>query len=121
MHAGTVVGDETHRVRLVVQKTGLGPPSYVLKEGLKRGVVPSGASRNSVAGGLCVTQRQVARGGGSARRARIQALWPFLLAGLDPTSDRVLVEWVVRGKSGIEVRLSATHERAGTVRAAAHL
>jgi hypothetical protein len=41
------------------------------------------------------------------------SFWP----DLEPTGDRALVQWVVRGAKGASVCIVATHERAGTVRA----
>jgi hypothetical protein len=37
------------------------------------------------------------------------------------TDDRAKIEWIVGGKAGDEVRLTARHERAGTVRATVKL
>lgn len=34
----------------------------------------------------------------------------------ESTSDRLKVEWVVRGKKGSKIKLIAKHERAGVVR-----
>ena len=34
----------------------------------------------------------------------------------DPTDERAKVEWVIRAPAGSSVRITARHERAGTVR-----
>ena len=42
------------------------------------------------------------------------SFWP----DYNVTDDRAKIEWIVRGKAGCTVELTARHERAGTVRAA---
>ena len=54
---------------------------------------------------------------GRAYKSSGLSFWP----DLEPTADRVLVEWIVRGSPGSEIKLQATHERAGTVRAVVRL
>ncbi len=50
---------------------------------------------------------------GHAPKSSLQAFLP----NRDITGDRAVVEWVVNGKRGTPVALSATADRAGTVRA----
>jgi hypothetical protein len=40
----------------------------------------------------------------------------MLTWGGDATDDRTKVEWVVQAEAGTEVKITAVHERAGTVR-----
>lgn len=103
-------------IRVVVQNTGW-LPTYVSKKALEkqvaRGVVceitlPEGAELKS----------------GKAREERGQlegrAHTPSSITGWGvggATSDRLKVEWVVKGAAGSEVQIVARHDRAGVVRA----
>jgi hypothetical protein len=49
---------------------------------------------------------------GHAPKASLQAFLP----NRDVTGDRAVVEWVVRGPRGTAIALTATADRAGTVR-----
>ncbi|MBN1287973.1 MAG: carboxypeptidase [Anaerolineae bacterium] len=112
------VGDGAYRVRLVVDNTGW-LPTYVTKRALTkqlvRGVVceiklPDGAE-------LATGQSREVRGQLEGRAyKRVSPLWD-----LDPTDDRLKVEWVVRAPAGGVVQLVARHERAGVVRASVEL
>jgi murein tripeptide amidase MpaA len=110
------LGAGAYRVRLVVQNGGW-LPSYVTKRALEgrlvRGVVceidlPEGVS-------LEAGQRRV-EGGQLEGRAYTPAA-PSSWAGWggDVTSDRLSVEWIVRGAPGLRIGLEARHERAGRV------
>jgi len=105
------LGEDAYRVRLVVQNTGW-LPTYVTKKAvekkLTRGVVceielPEGATLET----------------GKPREELSQlegrAYKPSAPNAEDSTDDRVKVEWVVRAPSGGAVKLTARHERAGTV------
>ena len=119
---GRALGDDTWRVRLVVQNTGW-LPSYVSKRALERKVV-RGADRRDRAAATAPTlrQRQAARGARPARRQGVQAHRRVVLAGLQrhrrPCEDRM-------GRAGqgraTAIALTARHERAGTVRASVTL
>ena len=112
------LGDGTWRVSLVVHNTGW-LPSYVTKKALEhkrtRGVVceiglPDGAR-------LETGQRREERGELEGRAYKPVAPSSWAGWGGDVTDDRLEVEWVVRGTRGATVRLTARHERAGTVQA----
>ena len=108
------LGDETYQVRLVVQNTGW-LPTYVTKKALEkklvRGVVceielPAGAKLET----------------GQAREELIQlegraykSSAPYYAE--DDTKDRAKVEWVLHSPNGGTVKLTARHDRAGTVTA----
>lgn len=112
------LGDGAFRVRLAVQNTGW-LPTYVCKKALERkltrGVVceielPPGAALE--AGELRQKKGELE---GRAYKTSTPSGW-FATDG-DPTDERLKAEWVVRAPSGAVVKLSAKHERAGTVRA----
>jgi len=112
------LGAGTWRVSLVVHNTGW-LPSYVTKKSLEhkrtRGVVceielPDGAV-------LEAGSRREERGELEGRAYKPVAPSSWAGWGGDVTDDRLKVEWVVRGAHGASVRLTARHERAGTVRA----
>jgi murein tripeptide amidase MpaA len=113
--SATQVGQGAWHVRLVVHNTGW-LPTYVTKKATERatsrGIVaeielPEGAE---VAGGR---PRQEL---GQLEGRAYKPVSPVRHQG-DPTDDRCKVEWVVRAPVGTTVKLTARHERAGTVRA----
>ena len=64
---------------------------------------------------MAYVQRQRQEAGhlvGHAPKACLQALLPFRYL----TGDRAVVEWVVSGPRGTRIALTATADRAGTVR-----
>jgi murein tripeptide amidase MpaA len=116
----TALGTDTWRVRMVVQNTGW-LPSYASKRALDRKIVrgvmveialPDGAElvsgkRRDDAGQL----------EGKAYKHTGISFWP----DYHVTDDRAKMEWVVRGRGGDRIALTAKHERAGTVRATIEL
>ena len=105
------LGEGAYRVRVVVQNTGW-LPTYVTKKALEkkltRGVIceielPKGATLET----------------GKPREELIQlegrAYKHSAPESEDSTDDRAKVEWVVRAPAGGTVKLTARHERAGTV------
>ncbi len=116
----TPLGSETWRVRMVVQNTGW-LPSYVSKRALERKIVrgviveielPDGAEL--VSGKLRDDAGQLE---GKAYKHTGISFWP----DYHVTDDRAKMEWVVRGRGGDRIALTARHERAGTVRATIEL
>lgn len=104
------------KVTLVVQNEGW-LPTYVSKRALARKVVrglivdiglPEGARLRS-------GKRRHDHGQleGRAYKQTGVSFWP----DYNVTGDRIKVDWVVEGRPGDPVRLVASHERAGTVRA----
>ena len=109
-------GSAAWKVTLVVQNEGW-LPSYVSKRALARKVVrglivevglPEGATL--AAGKLRDEHGQLE---GKAYKHTGISFWP----DYNLTDDRLKIEWVVRGKPGDLVTLTARHERAGVVRA----
>jgi hypothetical protein len=109
------LGPDTWRVRFAVANSGY-LPAYVTRRAIERKTVrgtvfqihlPAGAS---LASGL---ERVLAPNlEGHAPKASLQAFLP----NRELTGDRAVVEWVVRGAVGTRIGLTATADRAGTVR-----
>lgn len=114
------LGAGTWKVTLCVQNTGY-LPSYVSKHALKqkssRGVV---AEIALPAGASLITGKPREMAGELEGRAYKHTLMSFW-TDTAPTSDRCVVQWVVKGKQGDVVALDAHHDRAGRVRAAVTL
>jgi len=114
------LGNDNWRVRMVVQNTGW-LPSYVSKRALERKIVrgviveidlPDGAQL--IAGKL---RDEIGQLEGKAYKHTGISFWP----DYHVTDDRAKMEWVVRGRGGDRIALTARHERAGTVRATIEL
>ncbi len=114
------LGNNSWRVRLVVQNSGW-LPSYVSKRALERKIVrgvvvdislPPGAELQSGN-----RRDEIGQLEGKAYKHTGISFWP----DYHVTDDRAKIEWVVRGKVGDRITLTARHERAGTVRAEVNL
>lgn len=109
----TPLGGNSYRIRFVLQNEGW-LPTYVTKKALEkkktRGVIaeiklPRGATLQSG------KERE------ELGELEGRAYKPVIPEETDEgTRDRVKVEWVVKGRRGTKVRLTAKHERAGVVR-----
>ncbi len=109
------LGNDTWRVRFAVANSGY-LPAYVTKRAIERKTVrgtifnihlPPGAS--------LVTGKERVEAGhleGHAPKSSLQAFLP----SREITGDRAVAEWVVRGARGLAIALSASADRAGTVR-----
>ncbi len=105
---------DTHRIRLVLHNTGW-LPTNITEQALKMKVVrqlevdielPEGAR-------LLVGEKKTMLGQLKGRDHKgSTTIW-----NADSTDERVKVEWVVQGPAGSVVTITATHERAGMVRA----
>lgn len=109
------LGPDSWRVRFAVANSGY-LPSYVTKRALERktvrGVVfqillPKGASLISGKERTKGTQLE-----GHAPKGSLQAFMP----DRNITGDRAMIEWIVKAPNGTIVGLTATADRAGTVR-----
>ncbi len=108
------LGEGAYRVRLVVHNTGW-LSTYVTKRALEkklvRGVVceielPEGATLETGK-----PREELGQLEGRAYKASAPSGW----IDFDATEDRAKVEWVIRAPQGGRVKLTARHERAGTV------
>ena len=116
--AATPLGNDTWSVKLVVRNSGW-LPSYVTKRALTnkltRGVVceielPQGASLETGR-----PREELGQLEGRAYKPVTPSSWAGWSG--DVTDERIKVEWVVRAPMRGVVKLTARHERAGTVRA----
>jgi hypothetical protein len=118
--AAEALGSGHWRVRLVVQNTGW-LPSYVSKRALERKVVRGVIAEIALPAGAALVQgkrrEELGQLEGKAYKHTGVSFWP----DRNVTDDRAKIEWIVSGKAGDEVRLTARHERAGTVRATVKL
>jgi murein tripeptide amidase MpaA len=109
------VGEDTWRVRLVVQNTGW-LPSYVSKRALERKVVRGVIAEISLPPGAKLIsgkrREDIGQLEGKAYKHTGISFWP----DYHVTDDRAKIEWVVSGRTGDHIALMARHERAGTVR-----
>jgi len=111
----TPLGKGAFRVRLVVHNTGWLPTSVTkiaAKNKLARGIVceidlPRGAKLETGK-----PREELGQLEGRAYKPTAPIGWAIA----DPTDDRLKVEWVVRAPKGGTIKLTARHERAGTVR-----
>jgi len=117
VHAGaTALGADTWTVTLVVQNTGW-LPTYVSKRAVARKVVRGLVAEIDLPDGATLATGRVREEKGQLEGKAYKhtgvSFWP------DPhlTDDRMKLEWVVRAPHGSTVRVTARHERAGTVRA----
>ena len=109
------LGPDIWRVRFAVANSGW-LPSYVSKRALERKTVRGCVFEIHLPAGVAlVGGKPRIEGGhleGHAPKASLQAFLPRR----EMTADRAVVEWVVRGPRGTPVGLTATADRAGTVR-----
>mgnify|MGYP000235127808 CR=1 FL=1 len=109
------LGTDTWRVRFAVANAGY-LPSYVSKRALERKTARGTVFRIHLPPGLSLVSGLERVVGthleGHAPKTTLHAFLP----NRDVTSDRAVVEWVVRGARGTALALSATADRAGTVR-----
>ncbi len=109
------LGDDTWRVRFAVANSGY-LPAYVTQRARERKVVRGTVFTIHLPEGVTlVSGRERVVGAhleGHAPKNSLQAFLP----NRDITGDRAVVEWVVRGARGTAIALSATADRAGTVR-----
>ncbi len=107
------LGDNTYRVRVVVQNVGW-LPTYVTKKALEkkllRGVIvevelPAGATLETGKAREDIGQLE-----GRAYKNAAVTVWDA-----DPTEDRAKIEWTVKAEKGGTLKIVAKHERAGKV------
>jgi murein tripeptide amidase MpaA len=109
------LGSDTWRVRFAVANSGW-LPAYVSKRALERKTARGTVFQIHLPPGVVLaTGRERVEGAhleGHAPKGSLQAFLP----NRDITGDRAVVEWVVRGPRGTAIALTATADRAGTVR-----
>jgi murein tripeptide amidase MpaA len=109
------LGVDTWRVRFAVANSGY-LPSYVSKRALERKTARGTVFNIHLPPGVSlVSGRERVVGQHLEGHAPKNTLLAFV-PNKDITGDRAVVEWVVRGPRGAAIALSATADRAGTVR-----
>jgi murein tripeptide amidase MpaA len=107
------VGEGAWLVRLVVENAGW-LPSYVTKKAVEKKVVRGVICEIELPDGAVLKSGKPRQEFGQLEGRA------YKLAQVDPlqgeTNDRLKVEWVVHAPRGGRVKLTARHERAGTVR-----
>ena len=108
------LADGAYRIRLVVDNTGW-LPTYVTKKAMERKLVRAVVAEIELPDGAeLVTGRKREEAGQLEGRA-YKSVGAFGWTS-DPTDERAKVEWTVKGRPGQQVKVTARHERAGTVR-----
>ena len=110
------IGDSAWKITVVIQNTGW-LPSYVSKRALNRKVVRGLIAEIELPPGATLTSGKLRHDAGQLEGKAYKhtgvSFWP----DYNLTDDRMKLEWVVTAKKGESVRVTARHERAGTVRA----
>lgn len=104
----------SHHISLVLQNTGW-LPTNISEQALK-----SNAVRDLEVDIALPEGARLVSGEAKAMLGQLKGrdhTWAFSSWNNDSTADRVKVEWVVESTNGGEVQLTASHQRAGTVRA----
>ncbi len=109
------LGEDTWRIRFAVANSGY-LPAYVTKRAIERKTARGTVFNIHLAPGTTLVtgkeRVEAAHLEGHAPKASLQAFLP----NRDITGDRAVAEWVVRGSRGTAIALTATADRAGTVR-----
>ena len=110
----TALGADSYRVRLVIQNEGW-LPTYVTKKALEKKLTRGVIAEIELPKGALLSSGKVREELGELEGRAYKTV--FTDEAEEGTTERVKVEWVVKGKKGTKVKLIAKHSRAGTVRA----
>jgi hypothetical protein len=109
------LGNDSWRIRFAVANSGY-LPAYVTKRALERKTARGTVFQIHLPPGVSlISGKERVEGGhleGHAPKNSLQAFLP----SREITADRGVVEWVVSGARGSSLALTATADRAGTVR-----
>jgi hypothetical protein len=108
------LGEHTYHVRLVVRNSGW-LPTYVTKKAREKKVVRGVVCEIGLPEGVALEAGKLRQDLGQLEGRAYKPSAHFSYYRSDVTEDRAKVEWVVRAAQGGIVRLTARHERAGTV------
>jgi murein tripeptide amidase MpaA len=114
--AATPLGQDAYRVTLVVHNTGW-LPTYVSKQALANKVVRGVVCEIELPEGAALEMGKQREELGQLEGRAYKPSAPFLYYPSDVSEDRAKVEWVVRAPHSSSVKVTAHHERAGTVTA----
>lgn len=116
--SATSVGEDVYLIRAVVRNSGW-LPSYVTKLAQEkkrvRGVICEVELPSDVE--LLQGERRVDLGQLEGRAHKPASSFGWAGSVSDPTSHRAKAEWLVRARSGTNIKITARHPRAGAVRA----
>ncbi len=116
----TPLGNDAYHLRMTVHNTGW-LPTYVTKNAVDKKVVRGVVAEIELPEGATLKtgkpREELSQLEGRAYKASTPSGWGIA----DETVDRAKVEWVVHAPKGGVVKLTAKHERAGTVRAEVEL
>ncbi|MDE3091265.1 MAG: carboxypeptidase, partial [Chloroflexota bacterium] len=114
--SATPLGKGAYRVRMVVHNTGW-LPTTVTKQAAKNKLTRDIVCEIELPRAAKLETGKLREELGQLEGRAYKPTAPVGWAIGDPTDDRLKVEWVVRAPKGGVVKLTARHERAGTVRA----
>jgi murein tripeptide amidase MpaA len=109
------LGEDTYRVRLVVQNTGW-LPTYVTKKAMERKIVRSIVAEITLPDGASFKVGREREELGQLEGRCYKNASGFAAAA-DPTDERVKFDWVIHAPNGGAVRITARHQKAGVARA----
>ena len=109
------LGTDTWRVRFAVANSGW-LPAYVTQRALERKTVRGTLFNIHLPPGVTLLSGKEREQGGHLEGHAPKASQQAFLPGREITGDRAVVEWVVTGARGTRIALSASADRAGTVR-----
>jgi Zinc carboxypeptidase len=109
------VGQDAHRLRVVLENTGWLPTNVTQKALERKAVRPIEVMLELPAGARVITGQEREEAGQLEGRVERRAILWWQTD--HSTSDRAKVEWVVEASVGERVGVVARHERAGTARA----
>ncbi len=112
MLASTSIGD-VHHIQLVVHNTGW-LPTHISEQGLKAKVVRDLEADIELPEGARLISGDRKQMLGQLKGRDHKSM--FSSWNDDTTDDRAKAEWVIEAPAGSEVKLTAVHQRAGTVR-----
>jgi hypothetical protein len=107
------LGQETYKIRMVVHNTGW-LPSYVTKKALEKKVVRDLVCEIDLPEGATLATGKIRQEVGQLEGRAYKEAFP---SADDVTDDRIKMEWIIHAPEGGVVKLTARHQRAGTVRA----
>ncbi len=114
------LGQDAYHVRMVVQNTGW-LPTYVTKRALEKKLTRGIVCEIELPEGGSLEAGKPREELGQLEGRAYKPSSPGGFSPSDPTDERAKVEWVVRAPQGGIVKLTARHERAGTVSAEVEL
>ena len=110
----TPLSDGAYLVQLVVDNVGW-LPTYVTKKALEKKVVRAVVVEIELPEGATLKSGKARQEVGQLEGKAYKGVSPYGWSA-DATTERAKVEWIVTAQAGTVVKLTARHERAGTVR-----